>query len=244
MNGIDLTPAEKERAIENILDRGLRKPRSFWAALREIRRLLGYRFVFWDTAQALVSSVITLAGVALFIALSPAALRHTVLFGCSPLLFMVVMLFAETMECAGGLYELKLTCRYTIRQITALRILCFSLLGIAFCAGVTACQAKNMHEVLRLFPLSLCALFICAFISLFLIRRLAGKQTYALAAALWAAIACLPAFLFGKKWESFLLDLPAVVTAGAALLAAALFLLEIKKFTRARREEAAPYAVG
>jgi hypothetical protein len=241
---IEPTQSEKDKAIESILDKGLRKPRSMWSALREIYRLLRFRFIFWDTAQALVLSAITLVLVSLFIPLSPAALRHTVLFGSSPLLFVIVMFFSETIERGDGLYELKLTCKYTIQQIAAFRIMCFSLLGIVFCVGVTAYQAKNIHKLLRLFPLSLCALFLCAFISLFLIRRFAGKLTYALAAALWIAIAFGPALLFGDKWELLLSGLPVAVTVVITVLSGALFLYEIKKFTNTRHKEVSSYVVG
>jgi hypothetical protein len=247
MNMIELTQSEKAGAIEDILDKGLRKPRSNRSVFREIHRLLGYRFIFWDTAQAFVVSAITFAGVLVVVPFSPAAFRHAVLFGCAPLLFIAILFFTEVLEHAGDLYELKLTCKYTIRQITAFRIMCYSLLGIIFCAGiagVTAYRMENVRELLRLFPLSLCALFICAFIGLFFMRRSARKSAYVSAAVLWGIIAFVPVLLFGERWELFLSGLPVAVTLGIALLSGALFLLEIKKFMNTRHKEATYYAVG
>jgi hypothetical protein len=241
---IESTQSEKNGAIENILAKGLRKPQSLWSALSGIRQLLGFRFIFWDTAQALVLSAIILAATVLCILFSPEAFRVSVLFGCSPLLFIIIIFSTEAIERADSLYELKLTCKYTIRQITAFRIMCFSLLGVVFCVGVTEVQAENADEVLRLFPLSLCALFICAFISLFFIRRFAGKLTFVSAVVLWMVIASAPALIFGDKWERFLSGLPAAVTLGGAALFAALFLFEIRKLMNTRQREAAIYVIG
>jgi hypothetical protein len=235
---------EIDRAIDSILSAGLKKPRSLRFSLGEIRQLLGFRFVFWDTAQAFLLSVITLLGALLFIAVAPETFRHAVLFGCSPLLCVVILFFSETIERTGSLYELKLTCKYSIQRVVTYRIICFSLFGIASCVGVTAYQAPTAHELLRLLPLSLCALFLCMSLSLFFIQRLPGRWSFVLPALSWMALTVIPALVVRDIWELFLSGLPLAVTLGVALLAAALFLLEVKTFMNARQREAVRYAVG
>jgi hypothetical protein len=244
MNMIEPTQSEKDKAIENILDKGLRKPRSIWSMFSEIHSLFSFRFIFWDTAQAFILSVLTLVSVSVVIMFSPEAFRHTVLFGGSPLLFMAILFFSEAFEYTNSLYELKMTCKFTIRQITAFRIMCYALLGIVFCVGITAYQAENAYELPRLFPLSLCALFLCAFISLFLIRRIAGKLTIALTSILWLTVVSIPAWVLNDKWERFLAGLPVAVTVGVAVLSGALFLFEVKKLMNTRKTEVVGYVIG
>jgi hypothetical protein len=244
MTIIEPAQREKEAAIENILSKGLGKPQSLRALSHEIYHVFGFRFVFWGMAQALILSAITVAVISLSIPLLPAVFRHTVLFTCSPLLFVVVMFFSEIIERTDPLYELKMTCKYTIRQIMAFRIMCFSLLGTAFCVGITAYQSTNAYELLRLLPLSLCALFLCSLISLFLIRRLAGKLIFALSALLWLSVTLIPVLIFGMKWEQFLSGLPAIITIGSAIAFAILFLLELKKMMSAQQMEVESYAFG
>jgi hypothetical protein len=122
--------------------------------------------------------------------------------------------------------------------------MCYSLLGIVFCVGITAYQANNTQELLRLFPLSLCALFICAFISLYLMRRFVGKLTTVIVAILWFSIAFIPLAIFRDKWEQLLSGLPVAITISIAVLSCALFLLEIKKLLETKKTEAAYYAIG
>ena len=235
---------QKDISIDYILDKGLQKKRSLWSMLTEIYRTLGFRLVFWDTAQAFVLTALTLTGLLLFLPFSAQTLQHTLLFGCSPLLFVVVVFFSETIERVDGLYELKLTCKYTIRQIVAFRILFFSLLGIVFSVGLTVYSANNSFEVLRLLPLSLSALFICSFICLSLVRRFSGKLTYAIAALLWAVISFVPALAIGEKWELFLSGLPVAITVCVLVLSCVLFLVELKKYMVSSHKEDMIYAVG
>ncbi|GHU43460.1 hypothetical protein FACS1894111_09090 [Clostridia bacterium] len=235
------TQIEKEQSIEIILSKGLKKPRSIWSLFREMHQLLGFRFIFWDTALAFVLSSVVLIAVVFPLIFAPKALSCTILFACSPLLFLIVLFFSEMIEITGSLYELKLTCKYSIRQITAYRIMCFSLLGLIFCIGMTAHQSENIYELLHLFALSLCSFFLCAFVSLFFIRCFARKARFAFAISLWFGILCLPALFFGKKWELFLSELPVAVSLGVAILCAVLFLFEIRKFVTANPKEEMTY---
>ena len=47
----------------------------------------------------------------------------------SPGILVFAVLLTEIAERINLLYELKMTCKYTILQITAFRVVCFSLIG-------------------------------------------------------------------------------------------------------------------
>jgi membrane protein DedA with SNARE-associated domain len=59
---------------------------------------------------------------------------------------------------------------------------------------------------------------------------------------LWTAVGFLPGWLFGRQWELFLSQIPVVITVLVAVIAGALFLMEIKKLMNIRKREVAYYA--
>jgi Ni/Fe-hydrogenase subunit HybB-like protein len=85
---------------------------------------------------------------------------------------------------------------------------------------------------------------LCAFLTIFIIRRFTGKWIFAVTAALWLGIGFLPFSLFSDRWELFLSNLPVFITIGVAALLGVLFIVEIKKLVTARQMEATDYAIG
>lgn len=243
MNIIELSQDEKERAIEDILSKGLSKPKSLWGYLCEIYCALGFRYIFLDTGLAIIMTVVATIG---FIRLYPMSLEqypYATLFALAPVFFLFVVLFAETIERVSGLYELKMTCKYTVQQITAFRVLCFSLMGAMFCT-LTSLHFSRLpitYDFFRVFSLSLCALFLCAFLTIFIMRRFTRDWIYFIAMLLWTAIGFLPVRIFGHWWELFLSQVPITITVFVAVIACALFLMEIKNLMKIRKREVAYY---
>jgi len=237
----ELTPRERDAAIERILSAGLRPRRTMRAQVSELYQVLGLRFLFWDTAQALVVSVVTGALVISGQLLFPGEYRHAFLFGLSPFFFALTVFLTETVERAEGLYGLKMTCRYTIREVTAFRILCFALIGTVFSVVLTVLYADVARDLLTLFPLSFAAFFLCAFLSLFLVRRFFRTWVYAGAGVVWLAVGLVPALILGARWETFLAGLPVGLTIGVAVCAAGLCLREATMLFSQRRLN---YAIG
>jgi hypothetical protein len=229
MNVRDVTPEEKDREIEMILSRGLVKPKPAYKVFGELLHGLGLRIIFWDTAQTLLIAAMSLLGLALLTAVIPGERVFTYTFTLAPLLYLATLLSTESVERTGNLYELKHTCKYTIRQITALRIVCFSLVGIVFCVVMTTYLARGDLQILRLLPLALSGLFLCALFSLLLARRMTHPLAHVWAGLIWMAATLTPVMLLGENWETALSQLPLFLTTGVALISGALFTREIKK---------------
>ena len=228
------TPAEKERAIQSILSRGLVKPKSMRVVLYEMLRDLGFRYLYWDMAQMFLVAAM-LAGLMLLMPavlpmLIPKDSPHTVIFACAPLLFLLILFMTEVFERAGSLYELKMTCKHTIQQITAFRVLCFTLPGIVFCVGLALNAAEDASGLLNRTSLALCGLFLCTSLSLICMRRVPGRWACAWVGGLWLLLAFVPVAFFSAEWEDFLSRLPAMIVLCAAVLSGLLFILETKKY--------------
>ena len=230
----------KNASIEYILAQGLVKPQTARAKISEMFQTLGLRYIFWDTGYSIFFTALTISTVFMLFAVTPESLRFSASVAAAPLMFLFVTAFAETSERACGLYELKQTCRYTIRQITALRVICYSIAGAVFTAVIAATGAKSVYEFMAMFPLCLSALFICALLLLTVMRFLKSKWGFAAYSALWVFVSAALPFSRNELWESFLSRVPIAVSAVIALACAALFayqiskmLLEVKKYAYA-----------
>jgi hypothetical protein len=244
MKRTELTPHEKDQAIEYILSKGLTRPKSLWRHLVDMYRAIGLRHLFLDTVQPALMAAAFMAGFVALNPLPPEQYRHAALFAAAPVFFIFAVLLTEAAERRNGaLYELKMTCKYTLLQITAFRLLGFSLAGTVLCtlAGLSG-GFPDVHAFFRALSLSLCSLFLCSFQSLFVMRRFNRKWIHAAPVLLWAAIGVLPAWLFGRQWESFLTRIPVAVTLTIAAVSFALFLRELKTLIRMQTREVAWHA--
>lgn len=228
----------KNASIESILAQGLVKPQTARERMTEMARALGLRFLFWDTGYSLFFAVLTLTAVLVLFILAPDAYRSSAAVAVAPLLFLFATLFAETSERFSGLYELKQTCRYTIRQITAMRVTCYSVLGSAFTAVIAAVSADNGYEFLSLFPLCLSALFICAVLALSVMHMLHGKWVNAAFSAAWVFVNIALPFSFGDKWEAILREMPLAFSIVLAVLGAAVLAYQISNMLREVKNDA------
>lgn len=243
MNMIEPSPNEKDREIAQILAKGLSKPKSLWRYLWGLYRALGFRYIFLDTSKAIMMAMAATILFIMLYPLSPEQHIYAALFAVAPIFFIFVVLFAETIERVNGMYELKMTCKYTVQQIAAFRVLCFSLPGVMFC-GLTSVyfgRYSVAYDFFRAFSLSLSALFLCAFLSLLIMRRFNWKWNHVFTALIWVAIGFLPVRIFGQRWEWFLSEIPVAITVFVTMIACSLFLIELKHLLNIRTREVAYY---
>jgi hypothetical protein len=232
-----LSKEKREASIIFILGQGLVKPKTATELIREMWSNLGLRFIFWDTSYSIIFGALTLIPILLLAILAPENMRYTTAFAVSPTLFLIIITFAETAEKVGGLYELKQTCRYTVRQVAAMRVVFYALAGILYSAIITLISAGNAFEYISLLLLCLSSLFACAALSLFALRHLRGKWGALIFAAVWVFANLALHYTVGASREAFLAEIPlaitlAVTAVGAAALAYQLrkMLLEVKNY--------------
>ncbi|GHU87397.1 hypothetical protein FACS1894202_01610 [Clostridia bacterium] len=220
---------DKDKSIEFILDHGLVKPKTAREQAREILRTFGFRFIFWDTAYSITFAAITIAAVLAVFAAVPENYRYSATVAAAPLLYLLISVFTETAERASGLYELKQTCRYTTRQITALRTVCYSIVGAVYTAIVVLISANSVSEFITMFPLGLLALFVCAVPQLALTRLVRCKWANALYAAAWVLVNLALPLRLGENWENVLAGIPGAISFGIAVVGAAVIAYQTKK---------------
>lgn len=229
MNIIKPSPAEKEKAIEYILAQGLVKPKSLWQYLEELYRALGFRYLFVNTVQPVLISVALMTGFILLYPWPTEQYKNALLFATAPLFFIFAVVLTETVERSSPLYDLKMTCKYTIQQITAFRVFVFFLLGMVFCTLLSLFAGiSEVADFFRAFSLSLCALFFCSLLSIFFLRRFPWRWIHLLPGMLWLVLGFSPLWLLQERWELFLSQVPVALTTTFAAIALGLYIKELK----------------
>jgi hypothetical protein len=223
-----MTDREKDASIELILNNGLVKPQTVYRRVREILSSFGLRYIFWDMSYSVCFSAFVLVMLFFALFIVPEKFSHSAAVGFAPALFLLMTFFAETSERTEALYELKQTCRYTIRQITAFRAMCYSAAGIVFTASVAAITANTPHEFITLLPLCLSMLFLCAVIQLSVLRFVRHKWAVAVISAAWVLISVIIPVAFGEQWESLLRNVPVAIGITLAVTSMAALAIQIK----------------
>ncbi|WP_172253448.1 hypothetical protein [Saccharibacillus deserti] len=231
---------DKNASIDTILDRGLVKPPAAGERIGSMLRELGLRFIFWDTGYSLFFAALTFGCAFVLFMLMPEESGASAAVAIAPLLMLLAVSFAETSERLGGLYEIKQTCRYTIRQIAALRVIVYSAAGTVLTAIVAFAGANGEGGFLSLFPLCLAALFVCSALSLSMLHRTRNEWFHALFTAGWIFANLALGFAAGERWENLLRGMPAALSIGFAVIGAALFVWQLSKMLR----EVKPYAIA
>jgi hypothetical protein len=220
---------KKNASIEHILDHGLVKPKGAAETICEMLSNLGVRFVFWDTAYSIIFAALTLAVILVIFAAVPQDYRYSATVTAAPMLFLLITAFAETSERASGLFELKQTCRFTVCQVAALRVICYSLASVVFTAIIAALSMDSAHEFMSMFTMSLAALFTCAALNLKICRRVAWRWVNAVFAAVWVFASFAAPFALKGNWEAALSGVPVIVSLVIAVVGAGLFAFQIAK---------------
>ncbi|MCL2137313.1 MAG: hypothetical protein FWH40_07335 [Coriobacteriia bacterium] len=220
---------EKNKSIDYILSQGLVRPQKMRERISDMTQTLGLRFIFWDTGYSLFFSAVTLTLVLVLSIVAPDEYRHSFAVAAAPLVFLLLGAFTETAERASGLYELKQTCRYTVQQVAALRVIFYSVAGVAFTAAITAVSANDAYEFLSLFPLCLSALSVCSVLFLYVTRYLVGKWGGMVYSAVWVFMSIALPFSFRESWETLLGAVPIALSVAITVLGAVALAYQIKK---------------
>jgi len=226
MNNIPMPdPEEKRRSIEFILQSAPKKE-TFSEYASKIMSLLGWRGLFAGVGDAVFVAVMSVVFIgAGLISASDGWLGGRIygaVFLFSPLAYMLLCLMTAWKEYTEGVAELHATCRFTPGHLIALRMLFFGGAGTLVCGGISwALAAYAGAEFLRLFGISLSALFLFAALYLIIPRIVC--------IGIWGVLAItFPAA--SEYCNGFFVKLPVVVFFIAAALFIALFVLKTRNY--------------
>ncbi|MCQ2443412.1 MAG: hypothetical protein MJ077_09965 [Oscillospiraceae bacterium] len=243
------TEQEKERSIQWILDNGLPQKESFGESLSELWHSIGVRGLFFGVEDssllALFITVLTVGYTIPFCAKYPTQ-SEVMLFAVSPFLYSSMFVLNIWKEYLAGMYEQKMTCRFSAYQVNALRMLVFGGLSLVVSVILSAGMCFSLqleHSFFRLFSISASSLFLFASAQIVTEWKLRVPVCHFLVPALWLLLNGLLLQL-GFSSIHLLAHIPTVVfgiiTAGAATF----YWNTLKTYYYSNKEGAICYAVN
>lgn len=231
---------EIRREVGAILACGLPQKKTLWGVLGETLRSVGLKAVLggaWGGACVLL--LVLFLCLPLSVNLRNQDVTPDIIFIFSPLVYLSAYLLSGAREIAGGTYEVVMACKYNLRYLLALRMLFVSVCGLVVNAALFAflCLRADTLVFFTLFSISLCALFLCALLFLWLLRRPRRFITVGVLALCWLLINGLLFLLPGNAYRLFIGGIPAGVYFALALCLLALSARELKKFVTAKTWE-------
>lgn len=221
---------KKNASIDYILSQGFVERQTFWGRFLTMHHALGLRFIFWDLGYSLIFASVTLLGVVFLYRHAPVydfPYATATLF--SPMLFVLIMAFSQVNERSCNLHELKQTCLYTSRQVSALRCMYYSVAGIGFAVFIAVFSTDTVAQFLSVLPLCLGGIFLCATIQLSLMRFTHNNWFVASASVLWVVVNISLPLIFGHRWEALLASIPLFATGAFAVGGAGLFMYQLNQ---------------
>ena len=249
MNIQTLPETEKELAIRAIIARGLVTPGGRLRKLAGLWRACAFRTLFFGAGDCLALGLLLAACLWGLLAQADPRLLACLAFAVSPFAYTASHLLTVWKEHMTQLYEMKMTCRYTIRQVGALRMVYFSGLNLLLNTASLSVLSRFCFPgaaLWRLLGLSFTAVFLYGILLLLCQLFLRPGLRAAAPPLLWGAACTLLLGRYGVRAERFLLSLPGLVVAAAALVSLLIYLAALSAcllhIPENREEE--PYAVG
>ncbi|NLA77338.1 MAG: hypothetical protein GX851_05860, partial [Clostridiales bacterium] len=153
--------SEKRSSIEFIKTAGLKKKRTLLSVSAELFRDFGLKNTFFGISDCLyVALLCAVIAVCLVLAIETKFV-YTLLMTVSPVIYIAVYLLSMWKDSMTDTLDVTRCCKYTYAQVTALRMLIFSLVSIAADIPLAAAGAiSSGTSFWRLLLISFCALFI------------------------------------------------------------------------------------
>lgn len=240
------TAAEKDDAVARILDAGLPVRRDLRHTLRETLQAVGWRALFFGTADCLF-----LAALFLILCLLPAAAAAArqgtvgpVLFLLSPALYAALHLLTAWKEVQSGTLEWRQTCRISLGTMTALRMLVFGSASVLVCVPANLLLwylAGGEVSFFWMVALSVSSLCVYGVLSLYCLR-LRGIAGLLTAPAAWSALGIVP--LLWERAARWLNGVPTVLFCLLTAAALTLYFTELRRFCRRCAEGGSIYALS
>lgn len=238
---------EKNKSIRMIIERGMPPKRGLMRELLIMYRAIGVRGLFFGVEED------CFIGLLAFFCMTQEMCRilelqsgrlSVFLFVSAPFLYGVMHIYAILKELSAGMYELKLTTRYNMEQLSTFRMLIFgaaSLAGVVLENKLLLMLLRYRHvELASLSTLRMCSIMFCAiflYAALELVAELHASRPLQclIVPAVWFLMAV---FLMTahKTAEKIISGIPTAMFIVVAMGSFALYIMALKRYYYIQKE--------
>ncbi len=178
-------PDEKTivKEIDIILSKGLEPKVSFYSYLKNMYRQIGIKYLFRDGLE-IIFIILLAFSIFTFVIIEgniydiqKAEGIYACLFIVSPILYLIMSVLHFVDAKQNKTYEIEMTCKYNIYQISAFRMLSFSIICILFNFIFVYIIAYKYTEInfIKAFIISITSLFMFSVVFLFTMMKFKSK---------------------------------------------------------------------
>lgn len=240
---------EKEKSISLIVAKGMPEQKSFLGELCEMFQTIGFRGLFFGVGDSIFLAVLCtvfLLGGSVLLMSKCADKAVVILFLIAPFLYRIVQAMTTWKEWMTGVYEQKMVCRYTLRQVNTLRMLLFGGVSVVLCVGGSmALSLATRSGVIfpRFLGIAFTALVLFAVLDLSVRWYCTTLFGNFLAPVVWIFLGIF--MIVTKEWmTSVLMRLPVAVFWAFVAGGAAVYVRMLRDWYFIKKEGALSYAVS
>lgn len=205
-----LSEAEKDFTISKIVEKGVVKPGDKFRKMLEVRRACTFHTLFFGVGDCFLLGLLIAACIWLLLIQAGSQVIICMVFAVSPFEYIASYLLTSWKEHRLQLYDIKMTCRYTVRQIYAFRMIYFSGINILLNVLMLSLLMRFQLPLIafwEILGLSFASIFLYGM--LMLVFQIKGMPylTTVLPPALWGIINVFVIAFYGEALETMLLNL-------------------------------------
>lgn len=229
-----LSEEEKKQSINFILDKGVPSKKHLQIKIPELIGEIGLRNLFWGTWDCIFLALLGGITIGTLFVIPSAMYKQLLPIGLlliSPAIYGLLHFLTMWKEQQIGLYEIKMTCHYSLKELTALRMAFFggasAFLDVFFMLCLQQ-QAEIFFSFFQMLGISLSALFLYGTATLFTFSHAKSRYQWIVPAS-WCTV-CITPIIFHADITGVLMKIPSIVALAVALLTAMLFFVQLEHY--------------
>lgn len=230
--------------IQQIVDRGLPKKKSFMSYLKSMYRHIGLRHLFSDRIEYAITFITAITYIIItFYQPERSEIDEYYLYGLifllSPILFIALSIYTYSNKIICGTFELEMSCKYNVFQIIVFRMLVFSIIAILLnTATILLMILKYEHiQFFRAFMISNTGLFTFSVLFLFIMMKRRSKIVALATIGGWMLINLILLSVNSSVYREIVFNLPLIVYALVILGTSYFYLKSLNRLIQYQQAE-------
>ena len=227
---------EKENAINNIVENVLNKKNAPLKRIFSIYQSIGFKSIMMASMYCFIIGIL---GTLAFVVLSDIHSLFLKSFSVAPTFYLVVSVITNIKEKLNNLYELKMTYKYRIMQVVAIKMTWFSIIsiGLSVISSLTLNAIITEIELINMILVALLTLLLFSVLSLIVSIKSKNIMAYAIPVSLWVFIVILPRLFKSIDIIKYINHIPLLVLMiSIIILSLAYYQILTKYFIQNRKE--------
>lgn len=228
--------------IDSIVNKGVKPKISFLQYIFNCFKEIGFKNIFHDKTEL---AIIFLSGIAMFIPLiisfsnSDMQVLYKFIFIMSPIIYLLAVLFSFYNSKEKGAFDIEMTCKYNLYQLSALRMFIFSLAGIiinTLSIIIVWCSGREI-DVIRMIVISITGLFMFSIIFLYSLLKLKFTISKYFVISAWIIINLFLSKSTSGMYQEFLIKAPLFIHILISSVCIVLYIKNLNKLINYRRKK-------